>query len=198
MSSDVISGKQGKIKRSRLTLSDANKDQSVGKLCLRAKIAFKIKRYATGFNISSRALLPCINFLRGKMNLIPWVSWEKSERNHACDILRSPRTSWFLTLTRRLPGLYTHRYTGRTYIVTRGILWARNTRTLSLTVGNRKPSKNAWAVTKHAFNYTLRRIGATGDTQLRFTRNIFLFYRLKDEVSIWSTCRCIIIYLKYI
>lgn len=68
-------------------------------------------------------------------------------------------------------------YTGRNYIVTRGILWPRNTRTLSITVGNRKPSKNAWAVTKHVFNYTLRRIGAAGDTQLRSTSNIFFLWR---------------------
>lgn len=66
-----------KVERSRLTSSDANKDQSVRKICLRAKVPSKIKRYATGFNISSRALLPCINFLRGKMNLIPRLSREK-------------------------------------------------------------------------------------------------------------------------
>ena len=54
VSSDVVSGKQGEVKRSRLTLSDANKDQSVRKVCLRAKIAFKIKRYATGALILAR------------------------------------------------------------------------------------------------------------------------------------------------
>lgn len=160
-----------KVKRSRLTLSDANKDQSVRKIGLRAKMLSKIKRYVTGFNISSRALLPCINFLRGKMNLIPRVSREKSKcaLKPTVFFVRRERLGFYVNPTS--PRLV---YTGRN-IVTRGILWPRNT--LSITVGNRKPSKNAWAVTKHVFNYTLQHIGAAGNTQLRSTRNIFFLWR---------------------